>query len=89
MTSLVADLGERYGVDLPLLDLQAYCAGSDIGFNLSGQSEALGLEGFFTLNAQAPRYRIEARTSEADVVSVLVALGFEADGELWVAESGF
>lgn len=89
MTSLVSDLGDRYGVELPLLDLQAYCAGADIGFNLSGRSQALTLDGFISLNRQSPRYRVQAQTSVAEVISVLVALGFEADGNVWVAESAY
>jgi len=89
MTALLSDMGTRYGLDLPLVDLEAYCAGADLGFTLSGQSQALSVEGFVTVNTSALRYRVEARSTVSDVIGVLVALGFENEGDVWIAESAF
>jgi len=87
MSPALADVGARYDVDLPILDMTVFCAGETLALNLSGQSPVMDLEGVIRLDAQTPSYRVVATPHDPDAGRVLSLLGFRADGAHWIADS--
>ncbi len=77
MTPALLTLGERYGVDMPVLEFDLLCAGDRVGADLSGVSEAVEFSGRVRFGEQDLEGRVEARTSERDVIAALSFAGFE------------
>ncbi len=76
-TPALLTLGERYGVDLPVLTFALLCAGDDVGADLSGRSDAVDVAGRLVVGEAGLEGRIEARTSQRDVIAALSFAGFE------------
>jgi len=88
MSTVLTDLGPRYGLDLPVLDLRVQCAGDALGVQLSGEASDLRLEGMIRLQPGVPpRYRLDAYPGHSDLFAPLAAMGFEAQGDRWRLES--
>lgn len=77
LTPALAELGERYGVALPTLQFDIVCAGDAVGADLSGQSDAVAFSGRLSFGNEGPEGRIQARSTERDVIAALSFAGFE------------
>ena len=88
MSPALADLGVRYDVDLPIVDMTLSCAGEHVALSLSGSGPTLDLEGRIVLGAPQPSYRLRATPHDPAAGPVLSLLGFQPEGADWVAESG-
>lgn len=88
MSPALADLGVRYDVDLPIVDMVLSCAGEQVALSLTGSGPTLDLDGRIVLSAPQPSYRLRATPHDPAVGPVLSLLGFQAEGADWVAESG-
>ena len=88
MSPALADLGARYDVDLPIVDMTVRCDGDALALALTGAGPVLDLEGVVLLEEGRSSYRIRATPHDPEASQVLSLLGFRADGADWVAESG-
>jgi hypothetical protein len=88
MSPALADLGVRYDVDLPIVDMMLSCAGEQVALTLTGTGPTLDLDGRIVLSAPQPSYRLRATAHDPSAGQVLSLLGFQAQGADWVAESG-
>ncbi len=79
-TPVLADLGIRYGADLPVLDLSLSCAAPSLVLTLSGQSAVLALTGDIVMAPGDPIWRLQARPIDDTLAETLTLLGFE-EGE--------
>lgn len=87
VTPVLADLGVRYGAELPVLALALRCEAGLVTVDVTGNAPALSVTGVVTLAAPAPRWRFEARAGDETLASVLTALGFEQAGETYRVRS--
>jgi hypothetical protein len=77
LTPALIALGERYGVDLPVLRFDLLCAGDWVGADLSGASEAVSVSGRLRFGEQGLEGRIEARSTVNNVIAALSFAGFD------------
>lgn len=90
-SAVLVAAGEQYGAALPalpVLNAELACAGDTVALNFSGQSDALALTGQVRLLASGPQWRIVADTAERDLIGALSLMGFDQDGDRFVAEGG-
>lgn len=88
MSAALADLGERYDLDLPIVDMTLSCEGEQVALSLTGAGPTLDLAGRIVLSTPQPSYRLRATPHDPAAGPVLSLLGFQAEGADWVAESG-
>jgi hypothetical protein len=77
LTPALITLGERYGVALPLLRFDLMCAGDRLGVDISGTSDVVAISGRLIASDAGPEGRVEARTTERDVIAALSFVGFD------------
>lgn len=87
-SAALVSAGEQYGADLPVLLADLTCAGEDVALDFSGRNESLALSGRVRLLPAGPRWRIEALTDERDIIAALSLMGFDQDGDRFIAEGG-
>ncbi|MGX6646600.1 type II secretion system protein N [Maricaulaceae bacterium MS644] len=87
-SAALVSVGERYGAQLPMLTGDLTCDGETVALLVSGRSDALVLSGRVRLPTAGPRWRIEARTAERDIIAALSLMGFDQQGEGFIAEGG-
>ncbi|XBQ16678.1 MAG: type II secretion system protein N [Oceanicaulis sp.] len=86
-TAALVSAGERFGAGLPLLNADLTCLGGALGMTLSAENETLILTGTARLVSGKPDWRLEARTTDREVIAALGLLGFEQQGEVYVADT--
>lgn len=79
-TSALVAAGEPFGAVLPVLDGVLLCAGDAVGLQINGTSDALALSGRIRFEPSGPAWRIEAQTTDRDVVAALSVMGFQQQG---------
>ena len=87
VTPVLIATGERYGVDLPLLNGSLRCAGGDLALDLTGQNDIIGVSGLIRVNSQDMDWSLEAQTTNTDMIAALSFLGFEQNGSTFAARS--
>jgi len=88
-SAALVSAGQRYGAELPVLTADLRCADDAVALDFSGRSDTLALTGRVRLLNTGPHWRIEAETSERDVIAALSLMGFDQEGDRFVAESQF
>ncbi|MEQ8405026.1 MAG: type II secretion system protein N [Oceanicaulis sp.] len=86
-SAVLAAAGEQYGAALPALTADLACAGESVALNFEGRSEALALTGRVRLMPSGPQWRIMGETADRDIIAALSLMGFEQDGDRFIAES--
>ncbi|MFP4520342.1 MAG: type II secretion system protein N [Oceanicaulis sp.] len=86
-STALAAAGERYGAALPALNAQLMCAGDAVALDFRGDTETLALSGRLRLMASEPQWRIVAEPGDRDVIAALTLMGFDQEGDRFVAES--
>lgn len=79
-TAALAAAGDSFGADLPVLEGVFLCAGDRVAVQVDGANERLSLSGRIRLEPSGPVWRVQARTTDRDVIAALSLLGFEQDG---------
>jgi hypothetical protein len=87
VTPVLIATGERYGVDLPLLNGSLRCAGGDLALDLTGQNDIIGVSGLIRVNSQDMDWSLEAQTTNTNMIAALSFLGFEQNGSTFAARS--
>lgn len=79
-TAALVAAGESLGTDLLVLEGALLCAGDQVAIQLEGENEQIAVSGRVRFEAQGPQWRIEARSSQREIVAVLSLLGFVQEG---------
>lgn len=86
-STALMDFGARQAVELPVIEGELYCAGAVAAVAFTGASDTLALDGVAQMTGPDPSWRMEARTTDRSVITALVLLGFEQQGEVFVVDS--
>ena len=86
-SAALATAGERYGAALPLLNARLACAGESVALNFEGRNDTLDLTGQVRFTQAGPDWRMEARSADRDVIAALSFLGFDQQGDVFIAEN--
>ena len=76
-SAALVTLGERYGAAMPLLEGDLFCAGDQLGLQISGASDSLSFDGRLRFAAGGLEGQIEARTTELPLIAALSFAGFD------------
>ena len=76
-SAVLITLGERYGVTMPALQGELFCAGEHVGVALTGASDAVSIDGRLSFTSRGLEGVIEARSRENDIIAALSFAGFD------------
>ena len=80
MTTGLSASGEAFGADLPALEGVFLCAGDAVALDVSGRSASLAVSGRIRFEHAGPVWRLEARSTDRDVIAAVSMLGFSQTG---------
>ena len=86
-SAVLVATGERYGVDLPALNGTLRCAGADLALDFTGRNDTIDLSGEARMSQAGVSWSVEAQSSDRDIIAALAFLGFEQDGQRYIARS--